>query len=68
MDEFAYNNAKKVSINHSPFELNCGFYHQVLFKGDVDLRFRFYLANKLAYKLRELILIYCQNLFYVQEL
>ena len=68
MAEFAYNNAKNVSISYTPFKLNWGFYLQVLFKENVDSYFKSHLANKLANKLRELIKICCQNLFYIQEL
>ncbi len=59
MAKFAYNNVKYASIDHTPFKLNCGFYPQVSFEEDVNPRFRSYLANKLADKLRELMEICC---------
>ena len=34
--EFAYNNAKNVSIGHTPFKLNCGYYLRASCKKDVD--------------------------------
>ena len=68
MAEFAYKNAKNTNIGHTLFELNCGYHLKVFFKEDVDLRLRFCFANKLAEKLRELIEIYYQNLFYAQKL
>ena len=36
MAEFAYNNAKNASAGHTPFELNCGYYHWVSYKEDID--------------------------------
>ena len=65
MTKFTYNNIKNASIGHTPFKLNCGYHSRVFFEEDVDLRSRFYSANKLAEELRELIEIYYQNLFYV---
>ncbi len=38
MAKFAYNNAKNVSTDHTPFELNCRFYLQASYKEDVDPR------------------------------
>ncbi len=68
MTEFAYNNAKNTGTNHIPFELNYGFHPQVLFKEDIDPRFRSCSTNKLTEELKELIEICCQNLPYAQEL
>ncbi len=36
MAEFAYNNAKNVSTDHTPFELNCGFHPRASYERDVD--------------------------------
>ena len=36
MAEFHYNNAKNASIGHMLFELNCGYYLQMLYKKKVD--------------------------------
>ncbi len=68
MAQFAYNNAKNASTSNTLFELNYGLYLWVSFKENVDPYFRSYLANKLTDKLKELIEICCQNLFYAQEL
>ena len=68
MAEFAYNNAKNASTNHTPLELNCSYHLRVSFKEDVDLRSRSHSANKLARELRELMKVYCQNLLHAQEL
>ena len=65
MAAFAYNNAKNASTGYILFKFNCRFYTQVLFKEDVNPYSKSYLVNKLVDKLKELIEIYCQNLFYV---
>ncbi len=64
MAKFAYINTKNDSTSHTPFYLNCRFYFWVSFKKDINLRFRFRLANKLADKLKKLMEICCQNLLY----
>lgn len=66
--EFAYNNAKNVSISHTRFELNYGYYPRISFKDKANLCLKSRFANKLAKELRELIEICCQNLFHIQEL
>ena len=38
MADFAYNNAKHVSMGYTPFELNCGYHIYVSYKEDVDPR------------------------------
>ena len=68
MTEFAYNNAKNVSIGHTPFDLNRGFNPQVFFKNDVDPCSRSRSANKLVKELKELMNICQQNLLHAQEL
>ncbi len=68
MAEFAYNNAKNANTGHTPFELNCGYHRRVLFEEDIDICLRSRSTIKLVKELRELIEVYCQNLFYAQEL
>ena len=65
MTEFTYNNAKNASTGHILFELNCGYHLRVLFKEDIEPRSRSHSTNDLAEKLRKLIEICYQNLFYV---
>ena len=48
--EFTYNNAKNVSIGHTLFEFNCGYYPRVSFNKNVNLYLRSHYANKLAGK------------------
>ena len=67
MAEFAYNNAKNTSTNYISFELNCGYHLQVFYKKDVNLCFQSKLVDKLATKLRELIIICKKNLQHIQE-
>lgn len=62
--EFAYNNTKNTSTGRTLFKLNCGFHLKILFKENIDPRFQFCLAKKLANKLRKLIKICCQNLLH----
>ncbi len=63
--EFAYNNAKNASPGHTSFELNYGYYPRVSFKEDIDPRSRSRSANELVKELKELMEVYCQNLFHV---
>ena len=68
MVEFAYNNTKNVSTRHMPFELNCGYHPQILYKEKVDSYSKAKSANKLSAKLRELIIVYQENLHHVHKL
>ena len=38
MVEFAYNNSKNASTGHTSFELNCGYYPQMLYEQEVNPR------------------------------
>ena len=67
MLEFAYNKSKNASTSHTLFELNCGYHPRVSFEDKCNLCSRSSSANGLAIKLRKLINIYCQNLFYTQN-
>lgn len=49
-------------------ELNCGYYFHIFFEDKTNPRSRFYSADKLAKKLRKLMLIHQQNPFYAQKL
>ena len=68
MVEFAYNNAKNASTGQMPFELNCGYHPWMLYKEDIDLRSQSKLADKLSAELRELIIVWRENLYYAQKL
>lgn len=57
MAKFTYNNAKNASIGYIPFELNCSYYDQVLFKENINSHLRSCFANKLADQLKKLIKI-----------
>ena len=65
--EFAYNNTKNTSSGHTPFELNCGYYPQMLYKDDVDPRSKSKSANDLSAELRELMIVCRKNLHHAQE-
>ena len=66
--KFVYNNAKNASSDHTPFELNCGYHPRMLYKDDVNPRSKFKSANKLLTKLRELMIVCKENLYYAQKL
>ena len=67
MAEFTYNNTKNASTGYMFFELNYTYYPQMLYKEKVNSRSQSKLANKLLAELRELMVIYCKNLYYAQE-
>ena len=64
MAEFTYNNAKNASTNHTPFELNCGYYLRVFIEEDVDPRLRSRSANKWVEELKKLMKACYQNLLH----
>ena len=68
MVEFAYNNSKNASTGHTPFELNCSYHSRILYEKEVNLRSQSKSADELAKKLRELMIVCCENLYYAQEL
>ena len=68
MAEFAYNNSKNTSIGHRPFELNCDYHPWMSYKEDVNPRSQSKSAGKLSEKLRELIIVYCENLYHAQKI
>ncbi len=68
MTDFAFNNAKNTSTNHSLFELDCGFYPGASYKEDVNPRSQSKLANELTNKFRELMTVYRENLQHTQNL
>ena len=68
MAKFAYNNAKNVSINHTAFELNCGYHPRMLYKKEIDSCSKSKLADKLLTKLRELMIVCQNNLHNTQKL
>ena len=51
MAEFAYNNAKNASTDHTPFKLNCG-YHPYVFEEDINLCSWSKMAKELSSKLK----------------
>lgn len=68
MIEFVYNNAKNMSVGHMSFELNYGYNAYVLFENEANPCLKSGSANKLAKKLRNLLLICQQNLFHAKKL
>ena len=68
MAKFAYNNAKNASTGHTLFELNSGYHPWILYKEEVDSRFKSKSADKLSAELEELMIVYQKNLHHTQEL
>ena len=64
MAEFAYNNSKNASTGHTPFELNYGYHLRVSYEEEFDLRSQSKSADELAEKLRELMIVCCENLYH----
>ena len=68
MAEFAYNNTKNANTSYILFELNCGYHPRILYKEEINPHFKSKSADKLLVELRKLIVVYCKNLYHVQEL
>ena len=68
MAEFVYNNFKNASTDHTPFELNSSYHPQISYKEEVDPRCQSKSADKLLEELKELMIVYCKDLYHVQEL
>ena len=68
MAEFAYKNARNISTDHIPFELNCGYHPWMLYEEDGDPRSQSKSADKLSAELRELMIVCRENLYHAQEL
>lgn len=66
--EFAYNNIENISIDQIFFKLNYYYYPHVSYKKDTDLCFKSKSGNQLLKKLKKLIIIYKNNLYYTQKL
>ncbi len=68
MAKFAYNNVKNANTSYLSFELNCSFYSQAFYEEDVDSYSQLKSVDKLANELRELMVVYKENLQHAQEL
>lgn len=68
MPKFAYNNIKNANIKQIYFKLNYKYYSHFFCKDKVESDSKSQLANKIVNKLTELMIIYQQNLFYIQKL
>ena len=66
--EFVFNNNKNDGTGNTLFELNCGYYSKVLFEKNVNPHSKSRFTDKLVEKLKELIEVRYQNLFYIQKL
>ena len=68
MAKFAYNNSKNASNGYIPFKLNYKYYLQMSYKENIDFCFKFKSVDKLSAELKELIIVYRENLYYAQKL
>ena len=68
MAELAYNNAKTANTGHTLFELNCGYHPYVSFEENTNPCSQSKTADELSTKLRELITVCRENLYYAQKL
>ena len=68
MVEFAYNNTKNASTGYMFLKLNCDYHYYVSFEEDTDPRSWSKTAKELSSKLRELMIVYWENLHHAQEL
>lgn len=68
MTKFIYNNTKNAITSHILFKLKYDYQPCGIFENKTNLHLKSHLANKLARKLEEQIIIYQENLFYAQKL
>ena len=66
--EFAYNNTKYANTGYTLFKLNYEYYLYIFYKEDVEPRSWSNTANKLTEELRNLMVLYRENLQYTQKL
>ena len=57
MIKFAYNNIKNRNISYVFFEFNYAYYFYIFYKKDFNLYFQFKITNKLASKLKNLMIL-----------
>ena len=55
MAKFVYNNVKNINTDYTFFQVNCGYYLQILYKEDINHCSKFKSADKLSIKLKKLI-------------
>lgn len=68
MTKIAYNNANDASISHMPFELNCSYHIQMLYKDDIVSYSKSKLVDKRLAELKKLMIVCRKNLYPIQEL
>lgn len=62
--KFIYNNTKNASIGYIFFKFNYSYYFYILYKENLDPYSKLKMINKLASKLKDLITLYWENLYY----
>ena len=67
MTEFAYTNVKNTSTTHTYFQFNCGLQPRASYKENVNPQSMSKVVDKLVTKLKELTVVYRNNLKHGQE-
>ena len=67
MAKFTYNNTKNASTSYILFKLNCSYYLRISYEEEVSSCSKFKSIDKLSAKLRELMIIYWENLHHTQK-
>lgn len=65
---FSYNNIKNTNISHIFFKLNCEYHLYISYEQNLNPYSKSKITKKLFSKLQNLIAIYQQNFYYIQEL
>ena len=65
MTEFLYVKAKNAYMNYILFKLNKRYYSKILLENETNFYLKSCSNDKLAEKLKKLIKICCQDLFYI---
>lgn len=68
MVKFIANNAENLTISYTFFESNQDYHSWFFDKKDINFWYKFFLVNKLVWQLLELILVFCNKFFDIQEL
>lgn len=65
MTVFTYNYVNNANIGHKSSNLNYKYYEYIIYKYNIDLYFKSKLVAKLLAKLKNYIIIYWKNIYYI---
>ena len=63
--KYAYNNAKNVSIGHTLIKLNRKYHLWIFYEDDIDHCSKSKSIDKLLEELKKVMIVYCQNFYYI---